>query len=95
MGYDDFRRLRMDEFLNPRPNSTNFSPQPYYPFDKLKISIEHKTDPYIFFIMTPLCHEKNKIISFTTDNKFINSAQSIIINKDKVIKEMLEMTRVY
>ena len=42
MGYDDFRRLRMDELLNPRPTSKNLSPKPYYPFDKLKISIKHK-----------------------------------------------------
>ena len=81
MGYDDFRRLSMTELLNPRPTSNKLSPEPYYTFDQLKISIKHKTDPSIFCIMTPLCHDKNKIISVTTDNKFINPAQFIITNK--------------
>ena len=45
--------------------------------------------------MKPLCHDKKKIISVTTDNKFISPAKIIIINKYPEEKEMLEITRVY
>ena len=81
MGYDDFRRLSMAELINPRPTSTHLYPEPYHPFDKLKIPNKRKTDPSIFGTMKPLCHDKKKLISVTTDNKFISPAKSIIINK--------------
>ena len=95
MGYDHFRRLSLAELINPRPTSTHLYPEPYYPFDKLKISIKRKTDPSRFCIMTPLCHDKKKMISVTTDNKFISPAKFIIINKYQGRMEMLEMSRVY
>ena len=43
--------------------------------------------------MTPLRHETKKIISVTTENKFISPVQSVMINNYQGRKEELEIYR--
>ena len=44
--------------------------------------------------MTPFFNDTKKIISVTSDRKFFNPAQTIMINKDQGRKEGIEISRV-
>ena len=62
IGYNYFRRLRMAGILNPMPNSKIFPFKPYYSIDNIKRPIKLNTGPYRFDMVTPLCHDNNKVI---------------------------------
>ena len=89
--YYNFRSLREAGIINPSKNSTTSSFNKNYPVDNLTRPIKSNSNPSRFDIGTPLCDDTNKIFLVTTNNKFLNPAHTITINKDQGIEERPEL----
>ena len=95
MDYYNFRSLREAGLVKTRPTSTTSSYKQHSRVENPKRSIQFNNDPSTYDIVTPLCNDTKKIISFTTKKKFISPLQVITINKDQGRKEGLAISKVF
>ena len=92
--YYNFRKLCEAGLINPRSNSKTSPYKPHYSVENLKRPIKINPTTAKFDMVKPYFNDNKKIISVTTESKFVSPDQIIMINKDQGRKEGIEISRV-
>ena len=92
--YYNFRWLRYDGIVNPRPTVTTTYKR-NSPVENLNIPIKCKPILLRLDMLIPLCNDTKLITSVTTENKFIICIHVIMINKYHDRKKGLETSKIY